>query len=66
MPLKRAERIKRFLHFVDNESIPKDNNDMFVKLRPVLDILARTFQEVMTPPEYLAVDEAIIPFKGRS
>ncbi|XP_046674785.1 piggyBac transposable element-derived protein 2-like [Homalodisca vitripennis] len=66
MPLKRFEKIKRFLHFVDNDKIPDDNKDFFIKVRPVIEALNETFQTCMSPPEFLAVDEAIIPFKGRS
>lgn len=66
MPLKRYEEIKRFLHFKNNDDIPENNEDSFIKIRSFLDILERTFADAATPTEYMAIDEMIIPFKGRS
>lgn len=66
MPLKKYEEIKRFLHFTNNHDIPQDNNDSFIKIRPLLDTFAETFANACTPTEFMAIDEMIIPFKGRS
>lgn len=63
MSLRRFEEIKRFLHFADNNS--QSNADKFYKLRPVLDVLEERFVAAMSPEEFQAVDEQIIPFKGQ-
>lgn len=66
MALKRYEEIKRYLHFINNDEIQNNNKDSFVKVRPFLNILAETFSSAATPSQYLAIDEMIIPFKGRN
>jgi len=54
-------KIKRFLHFSNNEL---STDDRLVKVRPVVDMLRRRFQLVPFE-EHLSIDEQIIPFKGR-
>ncbi|XP_049782391.1 piggyBac transposable element-derived protein 2-like [Schistocerca cancellata] len=66
MSLKRSEKIKTYLHFVDNDETPENNTDMFVTAKPILDILRETFSGTVTPAEYQSIDKMIIPFKGRS
>lgn len=67
MPLKRFEKLKRYLHIIDNDSIPSNNKDIFIKIRPLIEKLNETFSSVACPlVENVAVDEMIIPFKGRS
>ncbi|XP_063236268.1 piggyBac transposable element-derived protein 3-like [Bacillus rossius redtenbacheri] len=67
MSLNRFEEIKRFLHFVNNESKPTDEaSDRFWKLTPVITALHNSFHAGQSPEENLAIDEMIIPFKGRS
>ncbi|KAL0182470.1 hypothetical protein M9458_021845, partial [Cirrhinus mrigala] len=63
MSVNRFDEIKRYLHFVDNNS-PADG-DKFFKVRPVLNVLEATFLAAVKPEEYNAVDEQIIPFKGK-
>lgn len=50
---------------MNNDEILENNQDAFIKIRPFLDILAQTFANACTPSEFLAVDEMIIPLKGR-
>ncbi|KAL0147001.1 hypothetical protein M9458_057525 [Cirrhinus mrigala] len=63
MSVDRFDEIKRYLHFVDNNS-PADGSKFF-KVRPVLNVLEATFLAAVKPEEYHAVDEQIIPFKGK-
>ena len=64
----RFQQIFRFLHLADNsQQIPVDqpgHNKLF-KNRHLLDVLSRKFQSIYTPTEYVTIDEAMIPFKGR-
>ena len=64
----RFQQIFRFLHLADNsQQIPVDQpgHDKLFKVRHLLDILSRQFQSNYTPTEYVTIDEAMIPFKGR-
>ena len=40
--------------------------DRIWKVRPVIDVLSKTFLDVYTPHATNSIDEAMIPFKGRS
>ena len=64
----RFQQIFRYLHLADNaHQIPADQpgHDKLYKVRNLLDILSRQFQSNYTPTEYITIDEAMIPFKGR-
>lgn len=63
MSNQRFEEIRRYLHFVDNNS--QSPGDKFFKLRPVLDVLQERFLSAVTPEEFHSIDEQIIPFKGK-
>jgi len=65
MSLKRFEEIKKFMHYKNNHDIWKDCKDIFIKVRPILDMLSEKFEEATMPTEFQAIDEMIIPFKGR-
>lgn len=66
MNLKRFEKLKRYIHFIDNDALPENNKDIFIKIRPVIQSLNDSFGQVSSPTENVAIDEMIIPFKGRS
>ena len=70
IPRRRFLEIARFLHFVDNSvyTIPRTDPqyDRIWKIRPVIDVLSKTFLETYTPHSVNSIDEAMIPFKGRS
>lgn len=60
--------IKSFLHFNDNANqIPKGNPgyDPLFKIRPLLDIVSKTYLDNYEPGEALSIDESMIKFKGR-
>lgn len=51
----------KFWHFSDSV----DESDKLYKIRNVLDILLKSFTEVLTPGRFIVIDETIIPWKGR-
>lgn len=69
MPVKRFLKILRFLHLNDNSKIPSRDSPQFEKLykiRPMLTHLIEIYQTVYRPSRYLAVDESMVAYKGRS
>ncbi|KAK7925450.1 hypothetical protein WMY93_007760 [Mugilogobius chulae] len=65
MSLNRWEAIKKALHFNDNEAIPAGSPDPLYKIRPLVDHLISKLQSIPMS-EKLAVDEQIVPFKGKN
>lgn len=63
LSINRYELILRYLHFVNN--IDKDNTDKLQKIRPFLDKVQRNFISSLDPEEFQAIDEQIVPLKGR-
>ncbi|XP_063219241.1 piggyBac transposable element-derived protein 4-like [Bacillus rossius redtenbacheri] len=69
MTCKRFKKITETIHINDNQTIlPRDhpNNDKLHKVRPLITNLNNTIAEAYTASSVLAVDESMIPFKGRS
>ncbi|KAJ8944453.1 hypothetical protein NQ314_009478 [Rhamnusium bicolor] len=66
MNQKRYEEIRRYLHFMDDDTITEDNTDKLIRLRPVLNRLHDAFHSAVQPEEYMSVDEMVIPFKRHS
>ena len=69
IPRDRFFEISRYLHFVDNtEILPRShpNFDRLWKVRPIINMVSETFLNNYNPHMQNAVDEAMIPFKGRS
>ncbi|CAI6371066.1 unnamed protein product [Macrosiphum euphorbiae] len=62
MPRNRFELILRFLHFSDNEKFDGDKID---RVRNLVEKMIHNFQNVIEPDEHLAVDETMVPFRGR-
>ena len=65
----RFEEITRYLHFVDNEFLPARGEEGFYRLQkvePVISALKVNFRAAYSPHCQVSVDEAMIPFKGRS
>lgn len=68
MSRNRFTNLRSFIHFNDNTNcLPSThvNHDKLFKVRPFIDAIQNNFKSI-EPDEYLAVDEIIIPFKGRS
>ena len=65
----RFEEVTRYLHFVDNETLPARGEEGFSRLQkvePVIAHLKTKFKTVYYPHCQCSIDEAMIPFKGRS
>uniref|UniRef100_A0A8C6WVW5 PiggyBac transposable element-derived protein domain-containing protein n=1 Tax=Neogobius melanostomus TaxID=47308 RepID=A0A8C6WVW5_9GOBI len=65
MNLNRWEAIKKALHFNDNEARLTGSPDPLYKIRPLVDHLTAKLKSIPMS-EKLAVDEQIVPFKGRN
>ena len=66
---KRFLEIKRFLHFSRNADIVprgQPGYDRLAKVRPIIDAVRQSFIANYNPHKENAIDEAMIPFKGRS
>ena len=65
----RFFELSRYLHFANNSTLAPPTSPDYNKLgkvQPVLDQLRHSFQSVYSPGKNISVDEAMIPFKGRS
>ena len=62
--------ISRFLHFMDNSlyntTMTDPSYDRLWKLRPLITAHSKSFVDSYSPQSCMAIDEAIILFKGRS
>lgn len=61
--------LSRYLHFADNSSIPPPGTPGYNKLgkiEPIINRLVERFKIMYNHHRDVAVDEAMIPFKGRS
>ncbi|XP_041564359.1 piggyBac transposable element-derived protein 1-like [Drosophila elegans] len=68
MPRGKFDKIKQCLHFNDNTKQLKKgdlNYDKLYKIRPLLDILKKSFGK-LPQEEHQSVDEQIIAYKGQS
>lgn len=69
IPRDRFFEISRYLHFVDNSEILARNHsnyDRIWKVRAIVNMVSEIFLHNYNPHMHNAVDEAMIPFKGRS
>ena len=65
----RFFELHRYLHFADNSSLAPPGSlehDKLGKVNPIIEKLSERFRSTYTPQMNVTVDEAIIPFKGRS
>ena len=65
----RFLQIWKYLHFVDNTTLPDRSNpeyDRLCRVRPVIDIILEACKSNYRPHQYQSIDEAMIAFKGRS
>ncbi|CAI6359966.1 unnamed protein product [Macrosiphum euphorbiae] len=63
MSRNRFELLLRFRHFEDNEETP--DNDRIYKVRDLLECVVKKYKNVIEPDEYLAIDESMVPLRGR-
>ena len=60
---------QRYLHFSDNSTLVapgEDGYDKLGKIRPIIRMLNESLQALYHPHKDVSIDEAMIPFKGRS
>ena len=65
----RFFELSRFLHFVDNSQLAPRNTPEYNKLgkvQTIIDLLSHQFETIFNLNKEVAVDEAMIKFKGRS
>ena len=65
----RFRDIHRYLHFTDNSTLPvrgEPGYDCLGKVRPVMTALQELFLDKYNPHREQSIDEAMIPFQGRS
>ena len=68
MTRDRFKMILAFFHLNDNANyIPagQPGHDLLFKVRPLFDFLNERFKEIYIPEENIAIDEAIVPWRGR-
>ena len=64
----RYHQITKFLHYCDESDVPARDepmHDKLYKVRFITDHLGKRFAEEFTPHQQVAVDECMIPFRGR-
>jgi len=63
MSRNRFQLLLRFIHFADNQSRGVD--DRLYKVRQLLELLERNFTTCRKPGETVAIDETMVPWRGR-
>ncbi|XP_045467968.1 piggyBac transposable element-derived protein 4-like [Harmonia axyridis] len=64
MTRNRFDMMLRCLHFTDNTD-PEANADRLSKIKTVVELICRQFQETLTPNEEVVIDESMVPWRGR-
>ena len=68
IPRWRFEKLKQYFHISDRASELSrghPNFDKLQKVRPILNLLSKTFCDFYVPGRYLSVDKAMCAFRGR-
>ena len=69
MPVSWFEKLKRFLHFANNEEVPTRDNLNYVrayKVRHVITHVNKAFQKCKGPEKQQSIDERTVKFKGHN
>ena len=64
----RFEEITRYLHFVDNNTLPLRDEPGYHRLQkvaPIITLMKERFLGCYNPHPQNSIDEAMIPFKGK-
>ncbi|KAJ8930925.1 hypothetical protein NQ314_016224 [Rhamnusium bicolor] len=64
MTRNRFDMLLRCLHFSDN-SDPNAENDRLFKIRNIIELCCKQFQETLEPAEELVIDESMVTWRGR-
>jgi len=62
--INRFFELRSNLHIMDNNDIPINNKDRFVKVRPIYNILQKRCNKLPVEKN-VCVDEQMVPFKGK-
>ena len=65
----RFRELKKYLHFANNSTLAAPQTpgyDKLGKIRPIITMLGDQFAAVCSAAKDISIDEAMIPFKGRS
>lgn len=62
MPLKKYQRIRRYIHFADNSSA---STDRFQKVRPVVEKVRLNCLRTAEEENQFSIDEMTLPYKGK-
>ena len=65
MPLKRYEKLQRYLHFVDNATYDEERSGKLFKIQPIIEGVRQQCLTI-SPEETHSVDEQIIPAKTKN
>jgi len=60
----RFFELRANFHFMDNNIIPTNNKDRFVKIRPLYDVLKKRCDELAVERN-VRIDKQMVPFKGK-
>lgn len=63
MPRNRFKLLVRFFHLVNNDDI--FDHDRLGKIKPLVDMLVKSYNDAKIPGENVVIDESMIPFRGR-
>lgn len=65
--MDRFNFLFRTLHLIDNSRYPRNQQEYgferLQKLRPLIDVLMRTFRACFVPGQWVSLDEAMLPLK---
>jgi len=64
MTRNRFFELRFCYHVIDNNTIPTNNIDRFIKVRPLYDLLKKRCNELPVE-QNICVDEQMVPFKGK-
>lgn len=64
MTRNRFFELRFCFHVIDNNTIPTNNIDRFIKVRPLYDLLKKRCNELPVE-QNICVDEQMVPFKGK-
>lgn len=64
MSRNRFFELRSNFHIMDNNTVPTNNKDRFVKVRPIYNVLKRRCNELAIEKN-VCVDEQMVPFKGK-
>ncbi|KAE8740291.1 hypothetical protein FOCC_FOCC014191 [Frankliniella occidentalis] len=64
MPISRFKLIRARLHLIDNSTIPKDNKDPLIRVRPLLQHIKQKCNNLPQHTATFSIDESMSPYKG--